>query len=122
MTTTQKMYWLTRLDYITNTLDLITIGLAIAFVGVGLVGVLELSCAKEHAREILRISAKLFCAAILSSIVRTFIPSTKEMAAIIVVPKIVNNEKVQETGNKLYDLAVEWLDALKPAKDTKEGK
>lgn len=32
------------------------------------------------------------------------------------VPKIANNEKVQAAGNKLYDLAVEWMDELRPRK------
>jgi len=45
-----------------------------------------------------------------------FVPTTKQMAAIIVVPKIVNNEKVQNVGNKIYDLAVEWMDELHPKK------
>ena len=48
-------------------------------------------------------------------VVTTLIPNTKQMAAIIVVPKIINSEKVQTVGNKLYDLAVEWMDELKPS-------
>lgn len=55
--------------------------------------------------------------ALLMALIWTFTPSTKRMAAIIVVPKIVNNEKVQNVGNKLYDLAVEWMDELKPKKE-----
>jgi hypothetical protein len=31
-----------------------------------------------------------------------------------VVPKIVNSEKLQTAGNKLYELAVEWMEQLKP--------
>jgi hypothetical protein len=30
------------------------------------------------------------------------------------VPKIVNSEKLQTAGNKLYELAVEWMDELRP--------
>lgn len=44
------------------------------------------------------------------------VPTTKQMAAIIVVPKIVNSERVQNVGNKIYDLAVEWMDELHPKK------
>lgn len=61
--------------------------------------------------------------ALLMALFWTFTPSTKQMAAIIVVPKIVNSEKVQNVGNKLYDLAVEWMDELHPSKVKKgEGK
>jgi hypothetical protein len=41
------------------------------------------------------------------------------MAAILIIPKIANSEKVEKIGNGLYDLAVEWMNELKPAK--KEG-
>ena len=58
--------------------------------------------------------------AVVIKLTTAFVPSTKQMAAIIVVPKIANSEKVQTVGNKLYDLAVEWMDELKPA-IAKEG-
>ena len=58
--------------------------------------------------------------AVVIQLTTAFVPSTKQMAAIIVVPKIANSEKVQTVGNKLYDLAVEWMDELKPAR-AKEG-
>lgn len=45
-----------------------------------------------------------------------FTPTTKQMAAVVVVPKIANSEKVQMAGNKLYELAVEWMDELRPRK------
>ena len=44
-----------------------------------------------------------------------FIPSTKEMIAIYVVPKIVNSENVQNIGNEFYEVAVDWLKEMKPA-------
>lgn len=50
----------------------------------------------------------------------TFLPSTKQMAAIMIVPKIANSEKVQTVGNKVYDLAVEWMEELKPNKKGNE--
>lgn len=45
-----------------------------------------------------------------------FIPTTKQMAAIVVVPKIVSSDRVQGAGEKLYDLAAEWMDELHPRK------
>ena len=49
-------------------------------------------------------------------------PSTKEMATIIIVPKIINNEEIQKIPNKMIDLANEWLDELKPNKAEKVEK
>ena len=48
------------------------------------------------------------------------IPTTREMAVILVVPRIANSEKVQQAGNKLYDLAIEWMAELKPNKNNKQ--
>lgn len=45
-----------------------------------------------------------------------FLPNTKQMAAIMIVPKIANSEKVQTIGNRVYDIAVEWMEELKPNK------
>lgn len=49
------------------------------------------------------------------------LPTSKQMAAIIIVPKIVNNAKVQEVPDKLMTLATEWLEELRPGK-SKEDK
>lgn len=42
------------------------------------------------------------------------LPSTKEMAVIYVVPKVINNQSVQQLPNKLLHLSSEWLDELRP--------
>lgn len=54
--------------------------------------------------------------AVAFALVAAFVPTTRQMAAIVMVPKIADNEKVQAAGNKLYDLAVEWMDELRPRK------
>lgn len=68
--------------------------------------------------------AKWLLATFLTSLAAgIFVPTTRQAAAMVVVPKIVNNEKVQTAGNVFYDLAVEWMDELHPRKDKKgEGK
>ena len=38
-----------------------------------------------------------------SLFVRSFLPSTKQMAAIIVIPAVLNNERVQKLGDKALD-------------------
>lgn len=58
--------------------------------------------------------------ALLCLAVNVFTPSTKQMAAILIVPRIANSEKVQQAGNKLYELAVEWMNELKPSKEKAE--
>ncbi|MBP5784489.1 MAG: hypothetical protein J6W16_02760 [Methanobrevibacter sp.] len=43
-----------------------------------------------------------------------FIPTTKEMAAIYIIPKIMNNENLNNIGNEMLNLANEWIKELHP--------
>lgn len=56
----------------------------------------------------------LFIIGILGSL---FIPSTKTAAAMYIIPSIANNEKIQDAGDRLYTLAVEWMEEQRPAKN-----
>jgi predicted MFS family arabinose efflux permease len=112
--TTMQMYWLVMLDNITSCLVAIVIICGTFFIlGAPILGVLE----KEKLFP--SIARKFLVVMAASILVLAFTPSTKQMAAIMIVPKIANSEKVQTIGNKVYDLAVEWMNELKPTK--KEG-
>lgn len=50
---------------------------------------------------------------ILFVMIHTFTPTTKQMAAIIVIPSVVNNENVQRFSNGLGELSMLWLQDLK---------
>ena len=123
MITTAQMYWLTRLDTINDVCFIAILICVIVFSFVSFVGfmIAYSMCREDKFIAWLKRSLKfvLFILAF-CSIVCSFVPTTKEMAAIIILPKIANSEKVQQAGNKLYDLAVEWMDALKPK--TNNGK
>jgi len=41
-------------------------------------------------------------------------PNSKQMAAIVILPKVINNTQVQQLPNKLVELADSWLNELKP--------
>lgn len=107
------MYWLTRLDAIRDLLVLFM------FISGSTVFVTAALTFIEDGND-KRTSAVATCLALFvfvaSCAVRTFIPSTKEMCAIVVVPKIANNEKLEQFGDKAYNLAIEWMDELKPNK------
>lgn len=53
-------------------------------------------------------------------LVASLLPSTKEMAIIYVVPKVINNETVSQIPSKLLHLSSEWIDELRP-ENIKEG-
>lgn len=44
------------------------------------------------------------------------VPTTKEIAAIIVIPRLANSLTVKELGDDVVTLAKEWLEELRPNK------
>lgn len=120
--TTAQMYWLTRLTPLGNALG------GFAFLGYAAMIVLLLAgiflqddMFEEGIRAIaLKLLKASPCVGIVATLLVTancLLPTTREMAAIMIVPRIANSEKVQTVGNHLYDLAVEWMEELRPAKN-----
>ena len=136
--TTTMMYWITRLDGLRGFLHsfdeltaiLTVICLTISGVA-GIICTMIISNSWEPSdkivedpnyklvRSVRNYAAKFtFCVFlpinILLSLAYALTPSTKEYCAIKVVPAIVNNEKIQEFGDELYRLGVDWLKELRP--------
>jgi membrane-bound ClpP family serine protease len=106
MITTTQMYWIVTLDSIVTVSIVLTIG------GIFLtLFSMAAACDNEVPFGVPIVIASISAFFIL---VATFVPSTKQMAAILIVPRIANSEKVQTVGNKIYDLASEWMDELRP--------
>ena len=127
MITPMQMYWLVKLDDMRCAfagLIWLPVTWIVTTAVVSFVTFMALADEEDGRREkAVRLIKKalLLCIpmlflAVVIQLVAAFVPSTKQMAAIIVVPKLANSEKVQTAGNKLYDLAVEWMDELRPAK------
>lgn len=43
-------------------------------------------------------------------------PTTKEAAAIVILPRVINSSEVKKTCGELYTLAMEWVEHMKPPK------
>jgi hypothetical protein len=115
--TTMQMYWLVMLDNIVGVFIAILVLCALFFIlGIPMLSALD----KEDI--FFPITKKLLVIAAVSLLALAFIPSTKQMAAIMIVPRLANSEKVQTIGNKVYDLAVEWMEELKPTKGSEVSK
>lgn len=111
--TSLQLYWLTRLDQV-------NIFLTILVVSCLTVVVMVTACGMAFDEEFLPLVRRLLVTALILGIVVTLVPSTKEMAAIIVAPKLYNavvqNKELQEMPSKVVDLANAWLEELKPGK------
>ena len=124
--TTAQMYWLTRLTPLGHGVGVFIFILALLTLGL-LILELMMQDPHEFSEEGHRIGVKFVKAspfvAVLAAILliaNCLLPTTKEMAAILIIPRVANSEKVQTVGNHLYDLACEWMEELRPAKG-KEG-
>lgn len=118
MTTTQ-MYWLVILDnfgYLFVTL----IGATLAWVALNAIrwvnAATEDKPCPPHVQDHIFRGIVFVCGV---AFIAAFVPTTKQMAAILVVPKIVNCEAVQTVGNELYTLALDWMKELRPKKEKK---
>lgn len=120
--TPMQMYWLTRLSPLGEGLAFIIFLLFSLAVGLLVAGGIMQDddySDSTHKRgiKLIKKSPLLAFMAVVLMIVHCLLPNTREMAAILIVPRIANSEKVQTVGNHLYDLAVEWMEELRPAKN-----
>lgn len=107
MITPMQMYWLLKLDDI---IMLFSIAAALTAVISIIVAVLfTLSWMDDRPEDVFPVLAVSLVFTAVFACAGTFIPSTKQMAAIYVVPALVNNERVQNIGNKTLDVSEDLL-------------
>lgn len=120
MITTTQVYWLTRLDGIGALGIIMTVlGLLVTtfatLVYACCFNALEVDV-RRVIRNVLRVSASALTIGIAIDV---FVPDTKEMAAILVVPRIANSESLTGVADGIKTLAVEWLEELRPGEGGK---
>lgn len=57
---------------------------------------------------------------LLGATISALIPTTKEMAAIVVIPAVANSESVQGLGEGIVTLAKDWMKELSPSRVSKD--
>ena len=119
------IYWITRLDGINIFFHVINVFSTISLI-IFIIILIFLKLGNDRGSNAYHISiiskcfklATLIC--LISSMLLLFIPSTKEMCAMYVIPKIANSEEVKNVGKEFYDLALDWMKELHPNKVRKE--
>ena len=137
-----EIYWLTRLDEFRILCTIVFFVLVVLAIANVLGGFVAMDSAhnnrclhsgnrdevpNDEARMRRRFSraTKIGVAATLLCLMTSFVPSTKQMAAIIVIPKLANSAIVAEMGDaakEMVTLARDWMRTLSPFQDNKEGK
>ena len=117
--TESAMYWITRLDYIHDFLLIFGgVGFVISQIVVAILAVVgedyyaDAKIYYKRAKQFVLLSI-FFLLLIVGGLLA---PTTKEYAAIKLVPIIVNDESVQQLPEKVVELANNWIDELKPEK------
>ncbi len=110
------LYWITRLDSFIAAGHIVSIVLGIFALAATIISLISWGEGGEKKPFFICFPILVLCALLLVGV--CFIPSTKEMCAIKVIPMIANDQEVQELPNKVLDLANGWLDELKPQKST----
>ena len=125
--TESMIYWITRLDGIRG----LCFGIqtfAVLFTILGIIAAIVALCISATAEEegsdddariassICKIACKVwipaFCIAMVCSLARTFMPTTKEMIAIKVIPQMAsteNVEKIKDISKDMLDITADWL-------------
>ena len=120
MITGSEIYWITRLDGIRSAGMVIFI-IACIVDAIGLIVGLCMYCdstsdsnQEKKGWRVLRGVLLLFIIPTLLLSARMFVPTTKEMCAIVAIPIVVNNKEVQKIPETVLELANEWINELRP--------
>lgn len=111
--TAWDVYWVTRLDQIKCALYILMVCTAM----LGGLGLLFFTISEGSLRAGKWFAAWLLPLAAALLIVQAFVPSTRSAAAMVVLPAIINSEAVQTLPAEITQLAKEWLQELRPAKE-----
>lgn len=119
--TTFQMYWFLKADTFCNLL--LGLGIGVLIIGVFSIGIkyaLHIDDVVLIGKE-QRVNKRKFLYSYFSIGIGVFliicsslIPTTKQLAILYVVPKIVNNEQVQKIPEKMLLLTADWLTELSP--------
>lgn len=115
MITPMQVYWITRLDGINEFLIIMAFILFLVLVGI----IISRNIDDKKIWD--KTTFKLSFIAIILFFLAVFIPTTKEMVTIYMLPKIANSQMVQELPDDMKNLklmALEYLkDQLSPKKE-----
>jgi hypothetical protein len=120
MITPSLVYWITRLEGINALFAILLAFSIVTAIVTGVICLMALTDGGDSEPEFklcLKICKRAGFVGIVAAIGVIMLPTTKEAAAIVVIPKIANSETVQELGSNFVQLANDWLVELRPNKD-----
>lgn len=114
------IYWLTRLGRISDYAEILAVLSVIALIGVSAAYFCATAAEDDDAVHAFGKAVKIAIPSMLIfGLVHALTPNTKEMAAILVIPRIANSElagEVGEAAKEMVGLAREWMAELRDEK------
>ena len=120
--TSSTIYWITRLDYFRELCEAIDVMCFISFAILGLITIIFCENSELHKnddelmrrtlKKILGIAISVTLVLCASYTTKAFIPTTKEMCTIQIIPAVANSEemgKLKDMGSDVLTLASDWL-------------
>lgn len=120
MITHSMIYWITRLQGLNALFAILLASSIVTALVTGFIGLIAMTDGGDDEPEFktcMKICKRAVFVGIVAAIGVIMLPTTKEAAAIVVIPKIANSETVQELGSNFVQLANDWLVELRPNKD-----
>ena len=119
-----EMYLFTRLDNLCTVLCVTAFSLIVVLIVLIVFhGVSKMDYDDDVAEKCLRGFKKTLLPAVVFVLLAVAVPTQKEAAAIYLVPKLVNNEHVQDIAGKSLDILTlklnEWVADLTPSEKAK---
>lgn len=112
-----QMYLLLKLDDVQGLFLGLCIMLSIALVVIVIIGAINIDMESKPFPK--KLSLWVGTPALFFCLVAVTMPDTKQMAAIIIVPKVCNavmaDSSLKKIPSQITNLASEWLEELKPA-------
>lgn len=114
--TPSLIYWITRLDSVIVSATIALILSLIVSVAVSFAyAIVKYGEKNDDADALAKPLKHLFSVLAISTVVAVFVPSSKEVAAMIVIPRVANSESVKDISEGIVTLAKEWIEELKPS-------
>lgn len=110
--TPSTIYWITRADKIQAlivVMAMISFAASVVFLARLFV---EWNDHDQYPRRVANAAYAGVAAFLLSCVALAFVPTTKELAAIYVIPRIANSQTVRELGAHTVEAAKRWLDGM----------
>jgi len=117
--TVWEVYWVMQADKLLDITSVIAVILGLVLIPLSAAGIASFD--KEFPKDIGKLVRRSWLAVMpLFAILLVFyavVPSTKTVAAMIILPAIVNNETVHDEASELYQLAKDALEDMVRADD-----